>query len=135
MTDTMHLRAFQLMCILLVLACVGLVHWRHNWADDAITLRHWIVIAAATWSVISGFTLQRRIVNRPTSSVTSPRRSTPFRRWRAGNLIRLASATSTGVWGVVLSDFGGRPWMVNALFAIGLLLLLVWTPESSPARS
>lgn len=128
MSETMRLRFVQLGCILLVLACVGLVHWRRNPDEVALTARHWIVIVGAIWTGISGFTLQRRILNRPVRSS----RSTPVSRWKAGNLFRLWTATTVGVCAVVLSDWGGPRWIINGFFVISLVLLVFWSPGSMP---
>ncbi|MBI3476877.1 MAG: hypothetical protein HY010_14180 [Acidobacteria bacterium] len=42
--------------------------------------------------------------------------------------MRLASATSVGMWGLVLYYFNGPLWVVDAAFAVGLILLLTWRP-------
>jgi hypothetical protein len=39
---------------------------------------------------------------------------------------------TVGLWALLLSVFAGPPLAVNALFALGLLLLLVWTPGDVP---
>jgi hypothetical protein len=46
--------------------------------------------------------------------------------------VRLASATSVGLWALILSENGGRAFAVNALFAVGMLLLLIWMPGATP---
>ena len=94
--------------------------------------RHWMLMVGAAWSAISGFTFQRRIVRRRPSRSG---KSTPFTRWRAGHIIRLWTATSLSLWAVVLSDWGGPHLVVNALFAMGLVLLLFWSPGAVPNES
>lgn len=127
-----RLRLFQLGCIALFLPCMGLIYWRHNPAEVPLGTRDWVVIVGAVWSAGAGFTIQRRIVRgRPSRSG----KSTPFTRWRAGHIIRLWTATSLAFWAVVLSDWGGPHLMVNALFAIGLVLLLFWSPGAVPDGS
>jgi hypothetical protein len=98
-----------------------------------IPVVHWLIVVLAIWSAVSGFTMQRRIVNGPTRTQRRAKTSTPVSRWRAGNLVRLASATSVGLWAFVLCEFGSPAWLVNTFFAIGLLLLLTWRPGASPA--
>lgn len=39
------------------------------------------------------------------------------------------------LWALVLSENGGHVLLVNALFAIGVLLLLIWRPGTSPNSS
>jgi hypothetical protein len=38
------------------------------------------------------------------------------------------------MWALLLGEFAGPPWLVNIFFAVGLLLLLVWTPGAVPAQ-
>lgn len=78
---------------------------------------------------VQGFTLQRRIM-RPKNP--SRQRSTPFKRWKAGNIARLAFATAVGLYGLLLSEFGGPLWQVDSLFVIALVLLLTWKPGKIP---
>jgi hypothetical protein len=126
-----RLRLFQLGCIALFLACMGFTNWRQNPAEVPMGIRHWMVIVGAVWSAVAGFTVQRRIVHgRRLSS-----KSTPFTRWRAGHIIRVWTASSLGLWAVLLSDWGGPHLVVNALFAIGLVLLLFWSPGAVPDGS
>ena len=135
MNAATRLRIVQIVCILVVLACIWVsLLGRHEW-QGTFAPRHWVVIVAAIWSAISGFTLQRRIVNRPTRSLRPSHSSTPFKRWRAGNIWRLWTAMIVGCWALLLAEFAGPPWLVNALFALGLLLLLVWMPGAVPDQT
>jgi hypothetical protein len=40
-----------------------------------------------------------------------------------------------GGWALCLSELAGPPWLVNSFFAVGLLLLLLWTPGEIPAQT
>ena len=132
MSPVARLRLVQVGCIVLVLACMSLIYLRRSPEEVAFSARHWIVLVAAIWSAISGFTIQRRIIHgRPSRSG----KSTPFARWRAGHIARLWTASSLGPWAVVLSDMGGPHLIVNALFAVGLVLLLFWSPGAVPEQS
>lgn len=59
-------------------------------------------------------------------------KSTPFTRWRAGNIIRLWTAASVGIWALVLAEFGASRILANVFFAVALLLLVLWTPGIVP---
>ena len=126
-----QLRLVQAAGIALVLVSIG-VSLGVQKTPRAITSVHWLMIVLAIWSAASGFTLQRRIVNSPGRSQQRSKTSTPFSRWKAGHLVRLGSAGSVGLWGLVLCEFGVPTWLANAFFAIGLLLLLIWRPGASP---
>lgn len=123
-----QLRLLQIGCIVVVLASFRLA-LRVQGTTHGSPIVRWIFVVLALVCIVQGFTLQQRIV-RPRNS--SRVRSTPFTRWRAGNIARLMFATAVGLYGLVLSQYGGPPWLVNSLFAIGLFLLLVWKPGISP---
>jgi hypothetical protein len=46
--------------------------------------------------------------------------------------MRLLSACSVGMYGLGLYYFRGPLWAVDALFAVGLILLMTWTPGAYP---
>src|ERR1700730_4105830 len=131
-TPERHLRLVQVACLLFVAACILVRHLGKHETHDAVTLTQWVVIAAAIWSAIAGFTVQSRIAKSRTQSQRISSSSTPFRRWRAGHLVRLWCATAVGGWALVLYDIGGPSWLVDTFFAIGLLLLLIWRPGATP---
>src|SRR5580658_380846 len=132
MNAAVRLRIFQFACVVCVLACLWVSRLvRHEW-QGTLTTRHWVVIAGAIWTAISGFTLQRRIANRQVRPRKQASTSTPFTRWRAGHIARLWMAATIGFWALLLSEFAGPPWLANAFFALALLLLLVWTPGAVP---
>lgn len=130
-----QLRSVQIACILLLLACIGLSRFQGHRTADGLTTRDWLVIGAAIWSAVSGFGIQHRIVNTRPRSPKLSGTSTPFSRWRVGNLVRLACATAVGGWSLYLSEIGGPIWIVDAFFVVGLLLLLAWTPGTSPDQT
>src|SRR5580698_9121344 len=122
-TMARRLRFLQIACILMLLLCfVASCLGRREWRGK-LTPVHYGVIVGAIWSAVSGFTLSRRIANKPTESgMTSPD-STPFNRWRAGHIWRIWSATMVGGWALCLSELAGPPWLVNVFFALGLMVL------------
>ena len=132
MSPERKLRFLQVVDTLFLAGCflvkrVGTVETHGTVATDG-----WVVVMAI-WSAISGFTLQRRINRTSAEPRNRPRKSTPLGRWRAGHIWRLSSATSVGLWALVLHYFGGSEWLVNALFGLAFLLLLVWRPGDAPA--
>jgi hypothetical protein len=129
-TPERQLRMVQVGCILVLLASIrlGLKVQGTTHGSKAV---QWVFIVLALLCALQGFTLQRRIVSpRPTRKL--PPRSTPFTRWKAGNVARLAFATSVGLYGLCLSEFGGVAWQVDVLFGLGMVLLLLWKPGTSP---
>jgi hypothetical protein len=130
-----QLRVYQVICVLFVAACILLSRSLVPEAEHASSAVQFFVILVAVWSAFSGFRLQRLLARDRSNSVqrsTTRKKSTPFTRWRAGHLMRLVSATSVALWGFVLFYLGGSTWLVDALFGSGLVLLLIWSPGSSP---
>jgi len=126
-----QLRFVQVACILVVVACIVIVYIRvHDNAPSPTTLGigQVVIILLAGWSAVSGFTMQRRLRRHKTSS----QKSTPFTRWRAGHVMRLWSATAVGMWALVLYNFHGPLWIADLLFGLGILLLLIWRPDTAP---
>jgi hypothetical protein len=39
---------------------------------------------------------------------------------------------TVGVWGLVLYTIRGPLWIAGVLFAIAMLLLLIWKPDATP---
>lgn len=124
-------RIAQVFCILVVLACFQ-VALRVDNTSPEITPIQWIVVAMGVWAIFSGFLLERQIVSYSKRARRPSARSTPFSRWRAGNLIRIASATSVALWGLILRENGGPVSIAYTLFAIAIVLLLSWKPSVRP---
>jgi len=131
-----QLRLIQGGCTLFVVLCILLLHLGVLGSPEPsgreIKLVQLLMIVGAIWSAVVGFTFQRR-VNR---AATRPRRpsttSTPLSRWMVGHIMRLATGTSVGMWGLTLYYFHGPLWLVNAVLAAGLALLLIWKPGARP---
>ena len=129
---TVRLRILQIACVFLLLECFRLGRLgRYEW-QGTLTFAHWLLIVGGILSGISGFTIQRKILN---GARRASKTSTPFTRWRAGHIARLWTATAVGLYGFCLQVFDGPPWLVNVLLAAGLLLLLVWTPGTAPIQT
>ena len=128
-----QLRMVQLACILwAVSAGLLLPHLRRPGSDNRLGLIHWISILAALYSAVSGFTTQRWLANRPMRIQSAKRGSTPATRWTAGHLLRLVTAAAVAGWGDVLSSSGAPLWTAYAVYGLGIVLLLVWSPGTPP---
>jgi len=129
-TPERQLRIMQVVCVLFLLASIrlGLKVQGTTHGSKAV---QWVFIVLALVCALQEFTLQRRIVS-PRLTRKRPARSTPFTRWKRGNVARLAFATSVGLYGLCLSEFGGAAWQVDGLFGLGMILLLVWKPGAKP---
>jgi hypothetical protein len=130
MAPERQLRIVQLGCALVLLECFKVA--RTIRVTHTSTLVQWIVIAMALSCAVNGFLIQRVILRGPKTRPGRSAKSTPFTRWRAGNIIRLAFATSVGLYGLILRVIGGPHWQANCLLALGMFLLLVWKPGQSP---
>jgi hypothetical protein len=139
MTPERQLRVFQIVCIVFVAACTAITHSILLQSQHAPAWELCLLVVLALWSATSGFRVQRmltRVGNRP---IPAGSRSTPVSRWKAGHAIRLATATSVGLWAMVLQVLGGSAFLVYLLIGIALALLLYWnpgpTPDSTPLES
>jgi len=103
-TPERQLRLVQVACLLFVAVCIFVRHLVKRETQSAITPTQWLVIVAAIWAAVSGFTGQRRIVSARTRSQRASRRSRPFSRLRAGHLMRLWTATTVALWALVLRN-------------------------------
>lgn len=127
-----HFRVVQVWCILVVLVCFQ-VALKVDKTCSEITPFQWLLIGMGVWAIISGFMLEHLMITYPNRVRRPSTRSTPIGRWRAGNLVRVASATSVSLWGLILRSNGGPTSIAFALIAVGGLLLLVWRPSARPA--
>lgn len=122
-------RFLQLFCVFAVVTCIR-IRLKVQGSTDGSVFVQWMVFALALSCTVQGFLVQRRITE-PSPSIRRSARSTPFTRWRAGNLVRLGFPTAVGCWALILSEHGGQAWQVVSLFALSLLLL-IWSPGRSP---
>lgn len=129
----LQLRLLQGGCILFLVACILLLHFgvlgSLELAGREIKLTQLLMIVGAIWSAAAGFTFQRRVARAATRPSA---RSTPFTRWKVGHVMRLGSATSVGMWRLVLYYFQGPLWVVDTILAVALILLVTWRPGASP---
>lgn len=129
-----QLRAVQIFCLVLALsACWLVAHSGKPKNNGEMGPIQWIIVFAATYCAVSGFTFQRYIPKEHSPSHRA--RTTPFRRWSLGHLMRLASGCSVAMWGPLIAIYKGPLWLAYALCAVGVLLLLIWSPGTSPPNN
>ena len=129
-----QLRIVQIVCLMVaVSACLLVARLGKAKSDCEIGPIQWVIVFAAIYCAFSAFTLQRTITKGPKRPPTKIA-STPFSRWRAGHLVRLFFPVSVALWGDVLVISGGSSWLAYSLCGLGILLLLVWSPENLPIQ-
>lgn len=135
----LQLRLLQGGCLLFVVAWILLLHFGALGSLEPggreLKLTQLLMLVGAIWSAAVGFTFQRKLTRIATQSRRSGNKSTPSTRRKAGHIVRLATATSVGTWGILLYYFRGPLWVVDTVSAIALILLVVWKPGGSPKAS
>ena len=134
-----QLRLLQGGCLLFLVAWILLLHFGAlgslEPAGRELKLTQLLMLVGAMWSAVVGFTFQRKLTRIAARSRRSGTKSTPFTRWKAGHVMRLATATSVGTWGMALYYFHGPLWVVDTVLAVALILLAAWKPSTSPNAS
>jgi hypothetical protein len=135
----LQLRLVQGGCILFIVLCILLLHLgvlgSLEPAGREIKLAQFLIIVGAVWAAIVGFTFQRKLSRTSKRHRREGSKSTPFTRWKVGHLMRLASATSVGTWGLALYYFHGPLWLVDTVLAVALVLLIAWKPGPGPEKN
>ena len=129
-----QLRMVQIFCLgLAVSACWLAAHTGEPKKNAEFGPIQWSVVFAATYGAVSGFTFQRFLNReRPRSRPSGP--GSASYRWSSGHLMRLATACSVALWGAVTPILKGPLWMAYAFCALGIFLLLVWSPGTVPSE-
>ena len=125
------LRLIQLAMIAVIPIFGWVAEFRRDSGNNDWTLRHWLAAGLALWSAFGGFRHRHRLLFRSEQAAAKDA-SNPkaLKQWEAGNLIGLASAESLVLWGLVVRMvLGGALWQASFFYAVGLFLLLLWTPR------
>jgi len=78
---------------------------------------------------VATFLRTRLIANAEAALRSNPNDLSAAAKWRAGNLVSFCFAETVTIFGLLLKALG-FDWKVAAIFfAVGLLLLLFWTPR------
>ena len=126
-----QLRLIQIGLIIATIAFAMIAEIGRGPGSKTWTGRDWIVAALSLWLISTGFTVRRRIGKRVAKlSVQQRSDEKIIRMQRAGQLFRLGIAQSVASWGMVLRMvFHGTLWQASIFYAVGLFLLLLWTPR------
>jgi hypothetical protein len=125
------LRLVQVALIASTLICEGVVETVVCPVGGDWTLWQWVITAFALYGVLVGFFLGRKLM-RASRQTLAKDASDPkgLKQWKAANLMRLGVAGGVSNWGILLRIiFGAAFWQVLLFYAVGLLLLLLWTPK------
>jgi hypothetical protein len=134
MTPTRHLTLIQRVCLVFVSVCVLVAYLTaYREKSSASMAIQSAIVALGASSAVGGFTFQRKLLKKR-ESVQPWGKSDAVGRWQAGHIARLWSAVAVVVWGLVLWELGGSHVAAKVLFALGILLLLIWSPGVAPAE-
>lgn len=126
-------RILQFAFIVSVLLFYYIARTLHPPAQSVNAVAQWAIVVCAVFVALSGFIVQRVILNAPVRPASDAQNSTPQGRWFTGHVVRFATAESVALVGLVLRALGSPSNLVIAMFAGSLLLLLIWQPGDAPA--
>jgi F0F1-type ATP synthase membrane subunit c/vacuolar-type H+-ATPase subunit K len=83
--------------------------------------------------VLEGFHFRRRLVTPAASAIAAGARNPQVvKRWEIGQLICMAMAGATVMYGlVVCTVFHGSLWQALPFYSLGAFLLQLWSPKAS----
>jgi hypothetical protein len=88
------------------------------------------IAAAAGGDIALGFALRKRFLDSSLEILRAqPANPEALLRWRTGNILAFCNAETVTLFGVVLKFLGARWMIAGVFFAVGLGLLLLWTPR------
>lgn len=94
--------------------------------------RHGALVALAAWSVLSGFSTRRKLLDRATLKARGGD-ATSAKTWAAAQLVSIMFAESVVVWGLVSNIVIASPqWLSDAIYVAGILLLFKVKPSNHP---
>lgn len=132
MSSARKLRIFQLVCLVYMVPVLWVLHRLNHAAPRPLSVVQVMMVFLAIYCAWSGFSFQRRIGKRGRKPGG---RSTPFKAWLVGHMMRLANAVAVCLCALVLRMFGGPAWLAYCIFGLGVILLLIWRPGANPARA
>ena len=121
-----HLRFVQVILIFIVLR-LSLLPAKYLPRFMQFTWTRWLIVVLAVYSGIAGVFFQRRFAGRSSLSAQS--------RWSVRQVVYLGCSLSVAMYGFLLRIAGGPFWVAVALYAAGLILLVIWSPGTVPTDS
>jgi hypothetical protein len=96
------------------------------------TLWHWVITGLALYSAFVGFFFRRKLMRRSEEALrTDDSNPKALKQWQAAHFVGMAAAEAIAFYGVILQMvLGGPLWQASFFYAIGLFLLLLWTPQT-----
>ena len=95
-------------------------------------LWNWVVTALAVYSALGPFLLSRRLLQIYEKRITAG--SDPavaIRTWKAAQMTRMSGAGAVSCYGLIQrAILGAELWQSSLFYAMSLILLLLWKPES-----
>jgi hypothetical protein len=132
---TLQLRVMQITFIVSALLFYLICRMTPSPAQSVSAPARWVILLLAFTNGFFGFILQRMLRHAPNRFFPAAQDSTPLARWRAGHILRFATAEAVVLFGLALHSLGGSSLLVNVLFGSGLLLMLLWRPGPVPSQS
>ena len=133
-TNERWLRIIQVAMILFLVFCYWVKSLIAPESKHLAIVFTCLILLGAFETARVGFKIQQLFNRVKDNPRLNAKGSTPFSRWMAGNILRLATSFSVSMWGFSLHILGGPYILVDALFVASLLLLLIWKPCASPPQ-
>jgi hypothetical protein len=136
MTPEKQMRVIQICFVAYAVLLIGLAYYLPAHATQKPNAVFQIIFGLlAVLCAFGGLLFPKMIARAASKPMQSGKVATPVQRWRTGHILRFAFHVSIVLYGFVLHMLGGATWLVNSLFAIGLILLVYWKPGRVPAAS
>jgi len=119
-------RVMQIGFIVFAVLLFAVMHFvKPQSGASAPPVLYWAVAVIAIANGFIGMLMQRLIQKSSTKSLLDGTRPTGAQRWLSGNVVRLAFANSTCLFGFVLHILGAPERLALALVALGVVFMLV----------
>lgn len=102
--------------------------------DGHFTWLHWIVAALGASSGAQGYLMRRKLMARATIEHSTGNLLVAARKWSAAQLVSVGTAQAVVLYGVVAKMSLGCPrWFSASFYVVGVVLLLLYRPDSQPS--
>jgi hypothetical protein len=132
MQQARTLRIMQVIFILYILSLFWLLRFLPAPpGQHSMTSLAWIFVCIALLCAVLGFVLQSWLLRAP-ANPNAVSKSSPAKRWFAGHVFRMSCSLAVSLYGVVLHTLGTPKAVSLSLIALGLILILFWSPGELP---